>query len=253
MCPRVCNCRVIDGTNGNLTVYFVCVELICFAHFKSLGVNTKVQEGLRGYLIDVISGGVSVNTVEELIVLAGNNSGIARAELVVKVAVFIIIYGIVGDEQSGGNEAFLILQHSLAASERAVGVACNANSFSIYKGEGGEVFYAVIKAVGVVFIVPPGVGFDHLGVTVSVHANGKNNVSAASVFNVIEVLHFTVVVPAVANNNRRGFLLGGCGFGHEQKSIKFVSAFGNKGHVMVFDGTEIGLEEACANGAEKTN
>ena len=208
------NSRVKDGADSVCTVNVLSIELACLALFKSLGISAKVQEGLCGHLIYVFSGRISVYTVEELIVLAGNYCRITRAKLIVEIAFFVVIYRIVGDKQGGCDKSLGVLKHSLAAGKSAVGVACYTYARNVNKGERGQVFYTVVKAVCIVFIIPPAIRLNNLGVTVAVHTDGENNVTATRVFNVVEILHFAIVILAVANNDSRGFLVSGSRLGN---------------------------------------
>ena len=86
----------------------------------------------------------------------------------------------------------------------------------------------------------------------AVHADREYNVSAAGIFNIVKVLHLTVIVPAVTDNDCGSFVVHSCGFWHEQECVKLVTACGNKGHIVVFYLTEARLENHRTNRAYQT-
>ena len=149
--------------------YKLGIEGICLTGLKTLGINTVIKEGLSCYLMYVLSGRIAVYSMEELIVLTSNDSGIARAEHIIEVAFFIIIYCIVGNKKSCCDKTFFILKNCLAAGERAVGMSCYADTGCVNVRKSCNVFYAVVKTVSIVFVIPPGIGLDNLRVAVAIH------------------------------------------------------------------------------------
>lgn len=208
------NGRIEDTSDGFLLVNDLGIEFTCYTGLKTCGILAVVEEGLRCYLMYVLSWRIAVYSMEELVVLTSYDSSIARAELIVEVAFFIIVYCIVGNEKSCGDKAFFILKNRLTASERSVGVSCYADTACINIRKRCNVLYTVVKTVCVIFVIPPGTGFDNLRVTVAVHTDGEDNVSAAGILNVVEVLHLAVVVPTVANYDSGCLAIFGSGLGY---------------------------------------
>ena len=140
--------------------------------------------------------------VEELVVLASNDTSITAAKDVDPLIV-LLVNGIVGHQQCGGDQPFLVLHHSHTAGKCAVGVTGNADAACINIGQASNVLYGIVKTVGVVLGVKPCAVRDDLRVAVTVHTDGDDHIASACVLNIVEVLHLTVVVPAMAGNDRR--------------------------------------------------
>ena len=270
MRPRMGDRGVEDNADGILAVYSRVVVGVAFALVKTFGVLAKVQEGLCGDLIDVIarSGVAAVclkHGVEELVILARNYACVAGAEHVVVGVVGRIVHtagavdgylgvldgvnSVVADEQHGCDEAFVVLKNCLAACHCAVGVAGDADAGNVNEGQAAEVLDCVVKTVCVVLVIPPCVVGQLFGIAVSIHADGNNNVAAAGILNIVEVLHLAVVVPAVADNDSRCGSLSCGGLGHQQESIQLMAAVGDHRHVVVLDRPSVRLNDRCADGA----
>ena len=257
MCPRVGDGRIVNGADGFLPVNILGVEHTGLSGLKSGGVLTEVQEGLgRGLLQKVPGGGEAavgaVDPVEKFVVLAGHDGGVAGAEHVVEAAVFVGVDRVVGDQQGGGDQALLVLQHGLPAGQSAVGVAGDADAGGVHIGQAGQIFHRVVQAVGVVLIVPPGVGGDDFRVAVAVHADGDDHIAPAGVLHIVQILHLPVVVPAVADHDGGGRIFRGGRLRYQQQSVQLVAAVGDEGHIVVFHAAAVGLDQARADGADQT-
>ena len=251
MCPGMGDGRIVDGADGLLAVHLLGIVGIRLTGLQPRGIRTEMQEGLGCNLIDIVPGSIPVHPVEELVILAGNDGRVPGTELIVEIACVIVVHRIVGHQQSRGDESLLILQHSLPACQCAIGVTGNTDPGRIHKGQLSQIFHAVIQAVGVVFVVPPGIGRQNLGITVAVHADGQHNIAPAGIFHIIQVLHFPVVVPAVADHNAGGRCPGGSAFRHQQQCVQLVAAFGDKGQIMVLHMAKIRLKHGCSKGADQ--
>ncbi len=248
MSPGMRDSGVIDGPDGTLSIG---VEHIRSALFQSLGICAEMEEGLGGHLVDVFSGGESIHPVEKFVILAGYDGGIPAAKLVVEFAVLVIIHCVIGNEQGSGDKTVMVLKYSLPAGQGAVGVAGDTNAACIHEGQTGDVFDAVIEAVCVVGIVPPGAVQDNLGIAVAVHGDGQHHIAPACIFDIVQILHFPVVVPAMADHDGRSGGVSGGIVRHQEQGIQLVAGVGDKGHVVIGDGAKVCLEDGGTHRAEK--
>ena len=255
VCPRVGDSRVEDDTDGFLAVDLLGVVGTGIALVQTGGVYAKMQEGLCSILVDVIPGSTLgavclLYPVEELVVLASNDTSVTAAKNVDPLTV-LLVNGIVGHQQCGGDQPFLVLHHSHTAGKCAVGVTGNANAACINIGQASNVLYGIVKTVGVVLGIKPGAVRDDFRVAVTVHTDGDDHITSAGVLNIVEVLHLTVVVPAMAGNDRRSRVLSGGIFRHQQKGVQLVTTVGDHSDVVVLDRTAACLHYGCAHRAYK--
>jgi hypothetical protein len=131
-------------------------------------------------------------------------------------------------------------------------MACYANAACINVRKTGNVLNAVIKTVCIIFVFPPCIRRDNLGVTVAVHADSEDNVSAASVLNIVKVLHLTVIIPTVAYYDSGSLGILCCRFGNEKKSVKLMTAVGVDCQVVVLYCAKIGLKYGSSERANDT-
>ena len=112
--------RIEDTSDSFLLVDDLGIELTCYAVLKTCGVFAVLKEGLSCNLVDILSGRIAVYSMEELVILTSDDSGITRAELVIEVAFFVVIYCVIRNQKRCGDETFFVLKNCLAACESAV-------------------------------------------------------------------------------------------------------------------------------------
>ena len=255
--PGVGDGRVEDHADGFLAVHFLGVIGLSAALFQAGGVNAEVQEGLGSGLVQIIPGSglaavLVLYAVEEFVILAGDDTGVAGAEDVDPLVVNLVNC-VVGDQQSRCDQALLIHHDCGAAGQSAVGVAGDADAGGVHKGQAGDILDRVIKAVGVVLGFPPGACLNDLGIAVAVHADGDHNITPAGIFHIVQILHFPVVVPAVAAHDGRSGIFSGGVFGYQQQCVQLVAAVGDQGHVVVLNAAAVRLDKGCTDRTDQAD
>ena len=130
-------------------------------------------------------------------------------------------------------------------------MAGDADSGDVHIGEGSHELHGVIHTIGVVFGQQPSPVGNRVRVAVAVHINGHHHEAPAGVLHIVEILHLTVVIPAVAAHDGRGRIVHSRGIRDEQQGAHLVAGFRFPAQVFDRNVPEVGLHQAGTNAADQ--
>ena len=130
-------------------------------------------------------------------------------------------------------------------------MAGDADAGRVHIGQGGHQLHGIVHTIGVVLRQPPTAVGDVLRIAVAVHINGHHHEATAGVLHIVEILHLTVVIPAVAAHNGRSRIVHRRAIGDEQQGAHLVTGFRLPAEILHSDVSEPGLHQACADAADK--